>query len=175
MTKAGIWKKIKTFAKSTGQKLGKAASWLNENVLKPAGGLVKPVIDIFDPTGIGSKVYDGVTKVIDYANEYNGYVPDNSFANTTEFISEALLDTQQSKKDRKYKDPFDTAIKFHNEISNSRRDYNSYRRVKDEAKRMKDMRNNFQQALERHGSGKRNYYGDYSDDDYSDEYDYEYA
>ena len=160
---AGILKKIKEIAKTTGSKLHKAASWVNENILKPGGKIAKPLIDMFDPTGIGSKVYDGLTKVIDYSNEYLNYVPDNSFANTTEFLTDIAIDTQRGKNERKYKDPFDTAIKLHNEVSNSKRDYESYLRVKNDAKRMKDMKNKFEQALVNH-------YVDEYMDEYEDEY-----
>ena len=177
---AGVWKKIKAFAKTTGQKIGKAASWLNENVLKPAGKVIKPVIDIIDPTGLGTKIYDGVTKVIDYGNEHYGYTPDDSFANTTEFIGDVVMDTQRTKEDKKYKDPFSTAIKLHNEVNNSKMGYDAYKRIKKQSKakqkEMDKMRNNFKGALDRYSSGES--YDDYDYDSYrdmsDDEYDYDY-
>ena len=167
---AGIFKKIKAVAKTIGSKLGKAASWLNENVLKPAGKVVKPLLNVVDKTGIGSKIYDGVTKVIDYGNDYYGYTPDDSYANTTEFLTDVALDSQRSKKDKKYKDPFETAIKLHNEVSESKLGYDAYRRIKNQQRQMENMRNNFKDALQRYSSGETDYSDDYSDDYYEDEY-----
>ena len=127
---AGIWKKIKQVGKTIGKGLGKAAAWVNENIYKPGKDLFRPVFDVIDDSGTLNKIADGVSKVIDYGSEKLGYTPDDSFGQFTEQVGDVILDTQRSDQDKKYKDPFETAIQLNEKFKDAVDDYNTYRRIK---------------------------------------------
>lgn len=160
---AGIWKKIKQVGKTIGKGLGKAASWVNENIYKPGKDLFHPVFEMIDNSGTLNKIADGVSRVIDYGAEKLGYVPDNSFAPLTETASDMILDTQRSKKDKKYKDPFEAAIQINEKINDSINDYNVYRRMKNDQNRtiVYDMSDS-------DSSDEGEDWSDYSDSEYSE-------
>ena len=157
---AGIWKKIKQVGKTIGKGLGKAASWVNENIYKPGKDLFHPVFDMIDSSGTLNKVADNVSKFIDYGAQKLGYTPDDSFAQLTETASDVILDTQRTGKDKKYKDPFETAIHLNEKFNDAVTDYNTYRRIKNGQTR----------------SSQYNYYSDSSssDEEWSDYSDSEY-
>ena len=113
---AGIWKKVKRVAKTIGNKFGKALSWANENIFKPGGGYIKPIIEVFDPSGLGSRIYDGVTNVISNVSDRLGYKPEGTWAPVTQQIGDVMMDTQRIGDEKKYKDPFQTAIKVNDTI-----------------------------------------------------------
>lgn len=153
---AGIWKKIKEVGKTIGKGLGKGAIWVNENIYKPGKDLFNPIFDIIDETGTLRKAADGVSRVIDYVGEKLGYDPDDSFGQVTETLTDVVMDTQRTGKDKKYKDPFDTAIHINEKVNDAINDYNTYRRIKNGKSR---------QFVYDDSSDD---YSDYSDDDYSD-------
>lgn len=153
---AGVWKKIKQVGKTIGKGLGKAAVWVNDNIYKPGKDLLNPVFDIIDESGTLHRVADGVSRIIDYGAEKLGYSPDDSFAPLTETVTDVVMDTQRTGKDKKYKDPFETAIHINEKINDAVTDYNAYRRVKN-------------------GPTRQYNYDDYEDDeDWSDYSDSEY-
>lgn len=153
---AGVWKKIKQVGKTIGKGLGKAAVWVNDNLYKPGKDLLNPVFDMIDGTGTLHRVADGVSRIIDYGAEKLGYTADDSFAPLTETVTDVVMDTQRTGKDKKYKDPFETAIHINEKINDAVTDYNAYRRVKN-------------------GLNRQNTYDEYEDDeDWSDYSDSEY-
>ena len=161
---AGVWKKIKQVGKTIGKGLGKAAVWVNDNLYKPGKDLLNPVFDMIDGTGTLHRVADGVSRIIDYGAEKLGYSPDDSFAPLTETVTDVVLDTQRTGKDKKYKDPFETAIHINEKINDAVTDYNAYRRVKNGPTRQYN-----------YGEASANAYDDYEDDeDWSDYSDSEY-
>jgi hypothetical protein len=152
---AGIWKKIKQVGKTIGKGLGKAATWVNDNIYKPGKDLFHPVFDMIDDTGTLNKFADGISKVIDYGAQKLGYNSDDSFGQLTETVSDVIMDTQRTGKDKKYKDPFETAIHINEKINDTINDYNTYRRIKNGQSR---------QFVYDYSDD----YSDSSDDDYSD-------
>ena len=124
---AGVWKKIKQVGKTIGKGLGKAAAWVNDNIYKPGKDLFNPVFDIIDETGTLRRAADGISKVIDYGAQKLGYNPDDSFAQLTETASDVIMDTQRRGKDKKYKDPFETAIQINEKVNDASRYRSGFR------------------------------------------------
>ena len=153
---AGLWKKIKQIGKTIGKGFGKAASWVNENIYKPGKNLIKPVFEMIDETGTLNKIADGASKMIDYGNDKFGYTPDDSFGQFTETVGDVILDTQRSNKDKKYKDPFETAIHINEKFNDAITDYNTYKRVKNG-----NLRRNID-----YSSSEDEDWSDYSDSEY---------
>ena len=154
---AGVWKKIKQVGKTIGKGLGKAAVWVNDNLYKPGKDLLNPVFDMIDGTGTLHRVADGVSRIIDYGAEKLGYTADDSFAPLTETVTDVVMDTQRTSKDKKYKDPFDTAIQINEKIHDAVRDYDSYRRVKNGLNRYNTYEDDYEDDED---------WSDYSDSEY---------
>ena len=75
---AGIWKKLKKIGSEIGSKAAKAFAWLNTNLLQPFKPLISNAIDMVDETGIGSKIFDGVTDGYDNYLDKTGQKDVNS-------------------------------------------------------------------------------------------------
>ena len=138
---AGIWKKVKRVAKTVGNKFGKALSWANENIFKPGGGYIKPVINMFDPSGLGSRIYDGVTNVISTVSDRLGYKPEGTWAPVTQQIGDVIQDTQRYGDEKKYKDPFQTATKINNAVRDSVDSYKTRKELKNSINKTNDWSN----------------------------------
>ena len=92
----GFLKKLK----KVGQLVGKGASWVNNNIIKPLNPIIDTALD-FVPYGSTIKqVKDTATNVID---KYLPSAPtDRRVQNAVRFGADLALDTQRSKADRKY-------------------------------------------------------------------------
>ena len=96
---AGFLKKLKKI----GQLVGKGASWVNKNIVKP----LNPVIDTaleFVPGGSAIKsVKDAASKGLDYLDENYFNTPSNQrMQRIVAQGADMMLDTQRSRQDRKY-------------------------------------------------------------------------
>lgn len=110
MPAAGIWKKIKKVAKEVSNKAAKAFAWFNTNILQPVKPIVNNVIDMFDPSGLGSKVFTGVTDGYDnYLEQTNQKPIDNNIQNITNFGKELFDYTQDTNR---YKKAFDPSLEL---------------------------------------------------------------
>ena len=69
---AGIFKKLKKIGSELGNKAAKAFAWLNTNIAQPLKPIIGNVIDMFDPSGTGSKVFEMVSDTYDGYLEKNG-------------------------------------------------------------------------------------------------------
>lgn len=91
---AGFLKKLK----KVGQLIGKGASWVNENVVKP----LRPVINTaLDMTGFGA-----AKPILDIGSNWLdsnfGTKPDKTFQKGIEIGKDIFLDTQRAPSQKKY-------------------------------------------------------------------------
>ncbi|WP_458453520.1 hypothetical protein [Methanobrevibacter sp.] len=96
---AGIFKKLK----KVGNLIGKGASWVNKNIIKPLNPVIDTALD-FVPGGSAIKTAKNfVTKGLDYLgdNVYNTQT-NQRIGDTVRYGADVLLDTQRAPKDRKY-------------------------------------------------------------------------
>ena len=100
---AGIWKKIKSVAKQIGDGAAKALAWGNTNIIQPLKPILSNVIDMFDPSGLGSKFFNGVSDGYDNYLEYTNQKPKDGFSQVTEFGKDLFEHTQNPGR---YKRPF---------------------------------------------------------------------
>lgn len=107
---AGIWKKIKKVAKEVSNGAAKAFAWLNTNILQPVKPIVHNVIDMVDESGLGSKIFDGVTDAYDnYLEQTNQKPTNNNVQKITEFGRDMFEYTQNPKR---YKKAFDESLEL---------------------------------------------------------------
>lgn len=99
MAPVGFYKKLKTVASS----LGKGLSWVNENIAKPLGGLVKSGMEMLGAPEWAGKIYDTATNGISYLSNKLGYQPNNRVGELMEDVVDIGLDTQRSDKEKKYR------------------------------------------------------------------------
>ena len=95
---AGIWKKIKTFANTIGNGLSRGLAWANTNLIQPLKPILSNVIDMFDPSGLGSKIFGTATDSYDRYLDFAGEKPDDSFTNVTNTAKDLFEYTQNSDR-----------------------------------------------------------------------------
>ena len=100
---AGIWKKIKSVAKQIGDGAAKALAWGNTNIIQPLKPIIGNIIDMFDPSGTGSKVFNTMSDGYDNYLEYTNQKPKDGFSQITDFGREVFEHTQNPGR---YKKPF---------------------------------------------------------------------
>jgi len=100
---AGFWKKVKNVAKTLGDGAGKAFAWANTNILQPLKPILSNVIDMFDQSGLGSKIFNTVSDGYDNYLEYTNQKPKDGMSQITEFGKDLFEYTQNTGR---YKKPF---------------------------------------------------------------------
>lgn len=107
---AGIWKKIKKIGKEIGNGAAKAFAWLNTNILQPVKPLIHNAIDMVDESGLGSKIFDGVTDAYDdYLDRTGQKHVDDGTRRITEFGRDMFEYTQNPSR---YKKAFDPSLEL---------------------------------------------------------------
>ena len=96
---AGFLKKLKKI----GDIIGKGASWVNKNIVKPLNPIIDTALD-FVPGGSTIKtVKNFASKGLDYLDDnYYNTEEDDTVQQYVKTGADVLLDTQRSKKDQKY-------------------------------------------------------------------------
>lgn len=102
---AGIWKRIKNIAKQVGDGAAKAFAWANTNIVQPLKPILTNVIDMFDESGLGSKLFNGITDGYDNYLDYTNQKPQDGFGQVTQFGKELFEHTQNPGR---YKKAFNT-------------------------------------------------------------------
>ena len=100
---AGIWKKIKTVAKTIGNNFKKALSWANENLLRKNKKYVDPLLDLLPG---GGKVKEVVNKASDMLHDYDekkGYTVDTTVGDKINQGLDAGSKLVRAVKDKKFK------------------------------------------------------------------------
>lgn len=127
---AGFWKKIKDVAKKIGGTVAKVVSWGNENLFKPIKPLLEPVVKMFDPTGIGSKVINIAGQAADWVSDQykqqTGYTPNNTVGQFVNAGADIAMDTQRYGDDRQYNNFADYAnriVQPFNQVKGTSGDY----------------------------------------------------
>ena len=95
---AGFWKKVKKVATEIGDGASKAFAWLNTNILQPLKPIIGNVIDMFDESGLGSKVFNVTTDVYDNYLEQTDQKPDDGFSKFTEIGKDLFEYTQNPNR-----------------------------------------------------------------------------
>ena len=98
---AGIWKKIKKIGKEIGSGAAKAFAWANTNLLQPLKPILSNVIDMFDSSGLGSKVFETVSDGYDRYLDYTDQKPVDGFSQITEFGKDMFEYTQNPARYKK--------------------------------------------------------------------------
>ena len=94
-TAAGIWKKVKTIAKTIGNNFGKALSWANENIIRKNNYLIDAGLDMLDPTGTAKRVKDAVSNGITWVSDKLGYNPDTQWGDRiSDIVDDVVVNTQ---------------------------------------------------------------------------------
>lgn len=106
---AGFLKKLK----KVGQLIGKGASWVNNNIVKPLNPVIDTALDFVPGGGMLKNVKDAASNAID---RYLPSAPTNKrIQQAVKFGADVALDTQRSKQDRKYG--------YYDDYSDSEEDY----------------------------------------------------
>ncbi len=96
---AGIFKKLKKL----GNLIGKGASWVNNNIVKPLNPIIDTALDFVPGGGAIKTVKNFVSNGLDYLDKSPFNLDSN---NTIKGMvtqgADMLLDTQRAPKDRKY-------------------------------------------------------------------------
>jgi phage-related protein len=81
----GVWNKIKNGIKKVAGGIGKAASWVNDKIIKPVikpiANAVAPIIDGFVP-GLGSTIRNGIDAGSGFADRMTPKLKDFSEGNS---------------------------------------------------------------------------------------------
>ena len=75
---AGIWKKVKTIAKTIGNNFGKALNWVNENIIRKNKKYIEPLLDKLPGGGLVTQVVNNASDFIHDYNEKKGNKVDTS-------------------------------------------------------------------------------------------------
>ena len=103
---AGIWKKIKKIGSEVGSGLAKAFAWANTNLVQPLKPILSNVINMFDSSGLGSKVFETVTDGYDNYLDFAGEKPTDGFGRTIVDTGKNLFEyTQDTGRFKKAFDP----------------------------------------------------------------------
>lgn len=92
---AGILKKLK----KVGKLIGKGASWVNNNIVKPLRPVIDTALDFVPGGKIIEPILDGASNWLDKNFQTT---PNRRIKDGVRFGADVLLDTQRSKQDRKY-------------------------------------------------------------------------
>ena len=107
---AGWLKKLK----KVGSFLGKGASWINKNVIKPLNPIIDTALDFIPVPGVGGaikSVKNMASKGLDYLDEKVFKTGENKqIQDIVNKGADMLLDTQRAPRDRKYVNPFGNAM-----------------------------------------------------------------
>ena len=110
---AGIFKKIKNIAKQIGDGAAKAFAWANTNLIQPLKPILSNVIDMFDESGLGSRIFNSVSDGYDHYLEQTNQKPQDGFSQVTNFGKDLFEYTQNSDRykrpKRSYNKAFDSA------------------------------------------------------------------
>ena len=89
---AGIFKKLKKI----GNLIGKGASWVNQNIIKPLNPIIDTALDFVPGGGAIKTAKNVVSKGLDFLgdNVYNTQT-DNRIGDTVRYGADFLLDTQR--------------------------------------------------------------------------------
>lgn len=100
---AGIWKKLKKVASEIGSGISKAVGWANTNIFQPLKPIFSNLIDAFDPSGLGSKLFNVGTDGYHNYLESTNQLPNNDLAPITNLGKEMFEYTQDPNR---FKRPF---------------------------------------------------------------------
>ena len=114
---AGIWKKIKSVAKQIGDGAAKAFAWANTNIIQPIKPILSNVIDMFDESGLGSKIFNNVTDGYDRYLDYTNQKPTDGFSQVTEFGKDLFDYTQNTDRYKRPKKSYNQRWNFSNSLS----------------------------------------------------------
>ena len=104
---AGLWKKVKTVAKTIGGDFGRALSWANENLIRKNKKYIDFGLDMIDPTGTARRVKDAVSNGITFVSDKLGYNPDTTWGDRiSNVVDDVVINTQP------YHNPFENATKI---------------------------------------------------------------
>ena len=93
---AGFLKKLK----KVGNLIGKGASWVNNNIVKPLNPIIDTALDFVPGGSVIKTAKNFASSAID---NYLPSAPSNrNVQNAVRFGTDVLLDTQRSRQDRKY-------------------------------------------------------------------------
>lgn len=111
---AGIWRKVKTVAKTIGNNFGKALSWANENLIRKNQKYIDFGLDMLDPTGTARRIKDAASNAITYVSDKLGYHPDTQWGDRiSNVVDDVVINTQP------YNNPFENATKINNKSRES--------------------------------------------------------
>lgn len=114
---AGFFKKLKNVANQLGSGAAKAFAWANTNLLQPLKPILSNVIDMFDESGLGSKVFNSVTDGYDNYLDYTNQKPKDGFSQITEFGKEMFDYTQDSNRYRRQPKQYNKAFDSSKELN----------------------------------------------------------
>ena len=114
---AGIWKKIKSIAKQIGDGAAKAFAWANTNIIQPIKPILSNVIDMFDESGLGSKIFNNVTDGYDRYLDYTNQKPTDGFSQVTEFGKDLFDYTQNTDRYKRPKKSYNKAFDSSKELN----------------------------------------------------------
>ena len=117
---AGIFKKIKNIAKQIGDGAAKAFAWANTNVIQPLKPILSNVIDMFDQSGLGSRIFKNVTDGYDRYLEQTNQKQTDDFSQITNFGKDLFEYTQNSDRYKRppkqsYNKAFDSSKELNSE------------------------------------------------------------
>lgn len=96
---AGFLKKLKKI----GNVIGKGATWVNKNILKPLNPILDTALDFVPGGGIIKGVKNGISKGLDFVDDAFYNTKENKqIQNIVSTGADVLLDTQRAPRDRKY-------------------------------------------------------------------------
>ena len=100
---AGFLKKLKKL----GNLVGKGASWVNKNIIKPLNPVIDTALDFIPYGNVVKGVKNTVTKGLDALDNIYQTQDNKRIQNLVATGADVVLDTQRSKQDKKYKYMYD--------------------------------------------------------------------
>lgn len=95
---AGFWKKVKKVGSEIGTGAAKAFAWLNTNILQPLKPILGNVIDMFDESGLGSKVFNITTDAYDSYLDQTDQKPEDGFSKIVDVGKDLFEYTQNPNR-----------------------------------------------------------------------------
>lgn len=107
MVKSAGWlKKLK----KVGDLIGKGASWVNNNIVKPMKPLINHGINFASSAlgvpGVGAAINSGLDMASNYLDSKYGTNSNKYITDISDNISDRIMDTQRMPSQRKYNSPF---------------------------------------------------------------------
>lgn len=102
---AGFLKKLKKL----GNLVGKGASWVNKNIIKPLNPIIDTALDFIPYGSVVKGVKNTVTKGLDALDNIYQTQDNKRIQDLVATGADVVLDTQRSKQDKKYKFMYDYA------------------------------------------------------------------